>query len=247
MSNYVITGANSEIGIALTHHLQKKGHKVLLISRSPLTLDPKENLSWIDGIDLTSEDKLKQAAQKVAQSYQEPFNLIHSVGDFWAHKSITNTRFEEARSLILSHYLTLFGVAKYLIPIMRQNGGGRIIAFSCNSVKYNYPDMAAFTSSKAAVECLIKCIANEQSQYGITANAFALPSIATEHVKATKPKEYWGQYVTLDELTDCIEATIENLSSLVNGTVINLFKYSWSFYHSSYYNRNKIWEDRNEE
>ena len=34
MGNYMITGANSEIGNALAHHLNKKGHKLLLISRS---------------------------------------------------------------------------------------------------------------------------------------------------------------------------------------------------------------------
>ena len=242
MGNYLITGANSEIGKSLAVYLKQQGHNLLLVSRSKIDSSITENTSWIDGIDLTKEENLNTLADKVSETFHGPFIFVHSVGDFWEHKSITDSTLEEAKSMILSHYLTLYGTIRVLAPIMRKVGGGRIIAFSCNSVKYNYPDMAAFTSSKAAVECLIRCVANEQSQYKITANAFALPSIATEHVKRTKPEEYWNSYVTVDELVETVEKTIENLSPYVNGTTINLFKYSRSFYHASYYERNKIWE-----
>lgn len=244
MSNYVITGANSEIGQALFSHLKNKGHDVLLVSRSPKKIHDN-NIKWLDGIDMTNEDDLYNLRQFIQMNFSKPFNLIHSVGDFWEHKSITDTSFGEAISQINSHYVTLFGVIKTVLPIMQNNGGGRIIAFSCNSVKYNYPAMAAFTSSKAAVECLIKCTANEQSKYNVTANTFALPSIKTINVIKTKPEEYHKNYTTLSELTDCIENTIENLNPLVNGNVINLFKYSDSFYHKGYYERNIIREAKN--
>lgn len=241
MSNYVILGANSEIGTALTEHLKKCGHNVLLVSRS----SKKEMFieDWLDNIDLTDEKDLKCLRKFVESKYNSPFTIIHSVGDFWTHKSIVNTTFSEAISQINNHYITLFGVMKSLIPVMKNVGGGKIIAFSCNSVKYNYPDMAAFTSAKAAVECLIKCVANEQSKHNITCNAFALPSIKTNSVIATKPEEYHENYATLTELTDCIEKTIENLSPLTNGNVISLFKYSDSFYNKGYYQRNIIWEE----
>ena len=243
MSNYVITGGNSEIGQALAEYLIKRNHEVLLVSRS---LKPKDETSydWIDGIDLTNEDDLMKLQNFIRNRFCVPFTLIHSVGDFWAHKSITNTRFDEAISQINSHYVTLYGTIKFVVPIMQAVGGGKIIAFSCNSVRYNYPDMAAFTSAKAAVECLIKCVANEQSKYNIIANAIALPSIKTKNVMKTKPEEFHKNYPTLDELTECIEKTIEGLSPLINGNVINLFKYSDSFYHKGYYERNIIWEEQ---
>ena len=242
MSKYVITGANSEIGEALTSHLTRRGHELLLVSRSP-----KRDLSfctyqWLDGIDLQNESDLMKLREKIREQFTEPFTVVHSVGDFWRHKSIDKTRFCEAISMIQSHYITLFGVIKALVPVMQEVGGGKIIAFSCNSVKYNYPDMAAFTSAKAAVECLIKCIANEQSQYNIIANAFALPSIKTNSVIATKPEEFHQNYPTLDELTHTIEQTSENLTNMTNGNIISLFKFSHSFYHKGYYERNIIWE-----
>lgn len=243
MGNYVITGGNSEIGRALADYLTQQNHEVLLISRSQKPISEKSD-NWLDGIDLTKEKDLIKFQNFIEMHFCSPFTIIHSVGDFWAHKSITNTRFEEAISLIHSHYITLYGVIKYVVPIMQKLGGGKIVAFSCNSVKYNYPDMAAFTSAKAAVECLIKCVANEQSKYNITANAIALPSIKTKSVIKTKPEEFHKNYPTLEELTECIEKALESISPLINGNVINLFKYSDSFYHKGYYERNIIWEDK---
>lgn len=240
MSNYVIMGAKSEIGQALANHLITKGHKILLVSRSEKNADTK--MDWVDGIDLTREEDLAKLGAEIGNRFKESFNVVHSVGDFWAHKAITNTSFSEAVSQIQSHYITLYGVMKAVIPLMQNVGGGKIFAFSCNSVRYNYPDMAAFTSAKAAVECLIKCIANEQSKYNIIANAFALPSIRTKSVMETKPQEFWDNYVTLDALVECLEKTMENMSPLTTGNVISLFKYSDSFYHKGYYERNIIWE-----
>jgi len=242
MSYYVITGANSEIGKELAHHLSQKGHSLLLVSRSPQRYSIGTQ-PWMEGVDLTNESHLLELRTKIAELFTSPFTLIHSVGDFWRHKSVDRTSFNEVISQIHSHYITLFGAIKAVVPLMQAVGGGKIIAFSCNSVKYNYPDMAAFTSAKAAVECLIKCIANEQSQYNILANAFALPSIKTNSVIATKPEEFHENYPTLEELTNCIEQTVESLSSLSNGNIIGLFKHSHSFYHKGYYERNIIWEE----
>ena len=166
--------------------------------------------------------------------FEVPFTLVHSVGAFWEHKSINDTDFSEIVNMIMTHYVTLFGTVKFILPFMEKSGG-KIVAFSCNSVKYNYPDMAAFTSSKAAIECFIKCLANEKSKYRIIANAFALPSIKTNNVIQTKPSEFIQNYITLPELTSTIEETIEAMSDLTNGNIISLFKYSDSFYHKGYF------------
>lgn len=247
MGNYLITGANSEIGKELAIQLVHNNHKVILVSRSSKDNTLSKKVPWLDGIDLTDESDLEKLKEFTEAEFKTPFAFIHSVGDFWKHKSITDTSFGEVQSLINSHYITLFGAIKAVVPIMQKIGGGKIFAFSCNSVKYNYPDMAAFTSAKAAVECLLKCVANEQSKYNITANIFALPSIKTNSVVATKPEEFHKDYATLEELTTVIEQISESVTPLMNGTTINLFKYSRSFYHKGYYERNIIWEASNED
>jgi 2-deoxy-D-gluconate 3-dehydrogenase len=117
-------------------------------------------------------------------------------------------------------------------------GGGKIIAFSCNSVIYNYPEMAAFTSVKAAVEGLIKAISNEWAGKGVSANAFALPTIKTKKVIDSKKVEDFKDYITPDELADIVLSFLKLPHNYINGSIIKLFKYNSSFYSKSYFERN---------
>lgn len=238
LNNFIITGANSDIGKALVANLSRnKDNKILAISRSKIATSLSDNVECFDNIDLNSEDDLVLISEKVKSIFSDKFVLIHSVGNFWHHKTMTNTRYDEATSMMDSHYNTLYGCIKYLLPIFKEFNGGKIIAFSCNSVGFNYPEMAAFTSAKAAVEALIKCTANENSKFGVIANAIALSTIKTEKVISSKLEKYHSQYITEEELLEVVDNLI-NASPLINGNIIKILKYSEYFYNEGYFQRN---------
>lgn len=238
INNFVITGANSDIGKAIIAKLSSRDeNKILAISRSKNTSNQSSNVELLEGIDLNSEKDLLEFSEKVKSTFTDKFVFIHSVGNFWNHKTFANTEYNEATTMMDSHYNTLYGCIKYLVPIFKQLNGGRIIAFSCNSVGFNYPEMAAFTSAKAAVETLIKCTANENSKYGIVANGIALSTIKTEKVVNSKLKKYHSQYITEEELIEVVDNLI-NSSSLINGNIIKILKYSEYFYNEGYFERN---------
>jgi NAD(P)-dependent dehydrogenase (short-subunit alcohol dehydrogenase family) len=148
-------------------------------------------------------------------------------------------------AMLQSQVVTLYGVARFLTPVMKDNGGGRLVAFSCNSVAYNYPDMSPFTASKAAIECFVKCYANEHSHFGISACFLALPTIRTPKVLKEKAKGDHKNYIKPADLADYILNCVLTQPHEVNGNVIKVFKYSHTFYHSSYYERNPLKKPRN--
>jgi 3-oxoacyl-[acyl-carrier protein] reductase len=239
--NLVILGANSDIGTALLRRSMQTGYRILAVSRSskPIAVGyTDQSLKWLEGVDLTRGDDLTRL-QTVCRDYTSgPFNLVHSVGDFWTHKPLLNTSLAEVRCMYESHYLTLCGAARVLLPLMVSGGGGRLVAFSCNSVVYNYPDMAPFTAAKAAVECFVKCIAHEYAEYGISANVLALPTILTDKVVREKLVVDEANYIRPDELAEMILEQILELPPTVNGTVVKVFKHNNSFYNSGYFDRN---------
>jgi 3-oxoacyl-[acyl-carrier protein] reductase len=242
-SQYLITGASSDIGRELIKHLSSDPtNKILAVYRREdfdlAQTDLNANHKYLRA-DLTNEDNLKTLQSTTQELFDQPFTAIHCVGDFWYHRPLINTTFDDARKMIESHYLTLFGLAHSILPVQKELKGGKLIAFSCNSVGFNYPEMAAFTSAKAAVESLIKCIANEYSEYGIVANAIALSTIRTEKVEKSKDPKYFDGYITAEELAKLVLEAISELSPLVNGNVIRLLKYSKYFYHEGYFQRNK--------
>ena len=235
----VLTGGSSEIGTAILKLLQACGtDKVITTCKSKPIKAAAPNWCVLESIDLTREADLTRLRQEVEDRFSGPFSIIHAVGQFWQHKPLDRTPLSEARQMIMSHYLTLFGVARFLLPVAARSEGARLVAFSCNSVIYNYPEMAAFTAAKAAVECLVKCIANEWSGQGIIANAIALPTIRTDQVLKLKPNGDHENYIRPEELAQMVLGVLRHASDYMNGNAIKILKYSPSFYHEAYFSRN---------
>lgn len=241
---FLITGASSDIACAIVEALRRRiASGVLLVSRSPGG-EPcrieSNGFVTLQGLDLTSAAHLRFLRIESETFFDEPFITIHCAGDYWKHRPLDETDMEVASRMIASHYLTLYGVVHAVVPLMRRLGGGRFIAFSCNSVSHNYPEMAAFTSAKAAVECLVKCVANEYSGDGVQANALALPTIRTQKVISdeSKPLGNPDNYLAPEEVARIVVDEVATLSPGVNGSVMNLWRYSRDFYHKAFFDRN---------
>lgn len=238
--NIVILGARSDIGSELVRLASSnRDARIVAVSRTRRAAEvPMSNTQWLTGIDLTVEADLITLASVVGSAFSAPFSVVHSVGDFWLHKPLVGTSFHELVSIVNSHVITLLGVARFLTPIMKRSGGGRLVAFSCNSVGYNYPDLSPFTAAKAAVESFVKSYANEHSEFGISATALALPTIRTQKVLAHKTGGDHENYIATAELADFVLRCILSQPHEINGNTVKLFKHSPTFYHSSYYDRN---------
>ncbi len=140
--------------------------------------------------------------------------------------------------MMSSHYTTLYGVLHTLLPVMKKLGGGRVLAFSCTSVGFNYPEMAAFTSAKAAVEALVRCVANEWGGFGIAANSIALSTVDTPDVRKTKPLANMENYLSAQEIGVLVEDILLASGPYLSGNVVRPLKYSKTFYGHAYFARN---------
>lgn len=237
----LITGANSHIGKGLIEYFKNKGNvRLFLTSRSvnkSLESDENSDFHYLPSLDLLNGQDVDALRSEADQFFDGPFSVIHSVGYFWYHVPFEDVDMVEAKKMMDSHYTTLYGVSHGLLPLMKSKGGGKLIAFSCNSVNYNFPYMAAFTSAKAAVECLIKCIAHEFAQHNVIANTLALSSMQTDAVKASKPYGDYEHYIPIKDLCTTIDELLSLKSNIVNGNVINCYRYSDSYYTEGYFQR----------
>jgi len=238
----LIAGANSELASALiARTINNSKYKLLLVSQSQQNMcqdNVQAAIRRIDDVNLTDEVDQQRLSKEVSDFFDGPFSVINFAGNFWLHKSLIRTEFTEICDLISSHYLTLCGVAKAVTSAMIAKGGGRLVALSCNSVSYNYPDMAPFTCAKAAVECFVKCYSNEYSMYNISAAALALPTMRTSRVIKEKPEGDHENYISPEELSEILLEQILTQGQYITGNIIRLFKYSRTFYHQGYYQRN---------
>ncbi len=245
MKNYLITGATSALGKALAAKIKEQFGsecRLFIVSRSynaELQGLVDSNVVYCHGIDLLDIKPDHNVVKEIESFFDDTFTLIHSAGDFWWHLPFLEFSTEKAKSMMDSHYGTLYNVLQSILPIMISKGGGKILTFSCNATGHHFPNMLPFTAAKAAVDAAIKCIAHEYADRNIVANAIALSSLKTPQNEKSKPNGDFEHYIDLDELSDTVIDISELSNNLTNGNIIHCYSYSRSYYNEGYFYRIK--------
>ena len=215
LNNLLVTGATSALACSLIESISlKKGYKVLAVSRGKRKLpelDGFKDFQYISGIDLTDKSDLLKLERHVSEFFNDGFNVVHFAGDFWRHKPLVCTDFEEITSMINSHFVSLCGVAKAVTPSM---------------MKFK------------SVEAFIKCYANEKAPYGISATAIALPTMKTAEILEEKPGGDHQNYIEPSELSKFILENVLAQPRIATGNIVRLINHSPTFYGQGYFERN---------
>lgn len=238
--NVVVTGISSDLGGVLARRFAENPTTRVIgtMRRKRLATDTfAQNIHVIDECDLTRHDHCERLASQVNAECDGSFGLIHSVGDFWNHVPFAEFRPEQAQRMFASHVTTFYTAVHALIPYMRSRKAGSCIAFSCNSVRYNYPWMAAFTASKAAIESLVRSLAHEYSGDGLRFNCLVLASLQTTKVHDSKPRGDYDHFIPPDDIFPVARFLLSDEAYLVNGGAVNLFRHSDHFYDQGYFER----------
>ncbi len=234
---YVITGANSFLGEAFVKILSEKKYNVIAVSRSPIS-EKLADVYYLEGINLLNKSDLGALKQHL-NDFDKPFNVINPIGYFPGFNSIEEETLSSSSKVFDSNITALYNVAHSLLPIMVHNGSGHFVGFSSHTVYQHFPKNIAFTAAKAAVDSLIKGIANEYCQYNIYSNCFALATLLTDAEKELKPNGDFEGWLKVEDVCSTILSILETKQGIINGNTIHLYKYSNSYFGQSYYDRIK--------
>jgi NAD(P)-dependent dehydrogenase (short-subunit alcohol dehydrogenase family) len=162
----LVTGAAGGIGAAIAVRLRADGLGVATLDRAPgcdhtldLAADPLPDLQDID-VCISNAAILDTVAPAHEMSLQQ-----------WSGDIDVNLS-------------GAFRVVQACLAGMRSRGWGRIVAISSGAARSGLPGQVAYSASKAGLIGMIKTLAAENAQVGITANAVLPGMVATERVKA---------------------------------------------------------------
>lgn len=177
----VVTGGNRGIGFEICKELSKVGCCVVLTSRdeehgkkavAKLGAD-KKNIVY-HKLDVTDSKEIETLRDWILQMYGRVDILINNAGIYLDEgTSVFEVDEKIVRETLDVNFYGAFNICRILVPIMRQNGYGRIVNISSGygamSEMAGYH--AAYRISKAALNALTLIMADELRDVSIKVNA----------------------------------------------------------------------------
>jgi NAD(P)-dependent dehydrogenase (short-subunit alcohol dehydrogenase family) len=191
----LVTGANGGIGTHVTKALLAAGFAVV-------GLAPRIKQSGFDHPNFTALpaalDNLA-AAKKAADSVIARFGridvLAHLVGGFAGGQTIADTDDGTFQRMFDMNLNSAFHILRAVLPHMRKAGGGRIIAIGSRAAEAPGATVGAYSASKAALVSLLRTVALENKDAGITANVILPGTMDTPANRRDMPGADMSQWV----------------------------------------------------
>jgi short-subunit dehydrogenase len=182
----VITGASKGIGRAVVQLASDKGHTVYALSRNISTIKKTSQVHPV-AIDITDKNELSVFGDQLQQKQINIDALINNAG------ALINKPFGEttAKDFETIYQVNVFGLAnltRMVLPFINSNGHVLNIS-SMGGVDgtSKFPGLAAYSSSKGAVNILTELLAEEYKDSGPAFNALALGAVQTEMLEQAFP------------------------------------------------------------
>ena len=158
-----VTGASSGLGLHTARALRDDGWRVIAGARS--FEDGEENGMTRLKLDVTDEESVERFCRKAAETGL-PDALVQCAG-MLVLGSCEETTTEEFHRVIDTNYLGMVRMNHAVVPLMRQQGRGKIVLFSSINGLMGIPFQSAYTASKHAIEGYAECLQMEVKPFGI--------------------------------------------------------------------------------
>ena len=175
----VITGGTSGIGAACAERFAAKGYAVYTISRHENRMENVVSLC----ADVTDTVSLSQQIEAVIEKEKRIDTLLCCAG-FGISGALEYTEPNDAHRQLEVNLFGTDNAVKAVLPQMRKQGYGKIIAVSSVAACIAIPFQGWYSVSKAAINAYILALANEVRPWGIRVCAVMPGDIQTEFTSA---------------------------------------------------------------
>jgi NAD(P)-dependent dehydrogenase (short-subunit alcohol dehydrogenase family) len=167
---WLVTGANSGFGRAITEAAVGVGDVVVAAARRPSTLDDLV-AAHPDGVeaarlDVTDSAGIDTAVQQVVSRHGRIDVLVNNAGRTHVG-AVEETTDAEPRSLFDLHLFGPAALVRAVLPHMRARGSGAIIQMSSIGGQLSFAGFGAYSATKCALEGLSEALADEVAPLGI--------------------------------------------------------------------------------
>ena len=214
----IITAASRGIGAACAMELAKRDYRVVLMSTTESVLDLAKELDGIGLVgNVTNADDMLKLVNLAYTSCGRVDALVNNTGhppkgDLLV---INDDEWHDALDLLL---LNVIRITRYIVPIMKENGGGSIVnisAFGAQEPNLSFPTSSVIRSGLSA---FTRLFAKRYGQDNIRMNS-VLPGFVdsydvSDEIRQSIPV---GREATVEEIAGTVSFLLSDESSYITG------------------------------
>src|ERR1700758_3785731 len=216
----LITGAKGGLGSFVTQRFLATGATVVGASRSISKEDfPEPNFVPLP-VDFTKSAAAREAVEAVVGRFGKLDVLVHAMGGFAGGKTVAETddhTWEQMRELNLT---SAFYVLRAAIPQLRKSRNGRVIAIGSLTAIEPHASLGAYVTFKSALATLVRTVALENKDVGLTANLILPGTMDTPANRKAMPAADPSKWVQPGAVADLALLLAEDRAPQMTGTVI---------------------------
>lgn len=214
----LITGASGGLGTAVCDAFVQTGAKVIAVARSW-----PEAVSFMTlSVDLTTAGGCDAM---VAQALEHgPVDaLVHILGGFGGGQAIAETSDKTWDGMMNLNLRAAFCAMRAVLKPMTAAKYGRIVAVGSRAAVEAMPNFAAYSVSKAGLVALVKNVAAENKDLGITANLVLPSTIDTALNRRAMPQADFSRWVQPESIAKNLVWLASREAGDVSGAVIPIY------------------------
>src|SRR6266853_761225 len=166
----LVTGATGGLGTYVTQAFLDAGATVIGTSRKIQQSDFNNPAFTALSAEISTREGAKALVDQVVARFGKLDVLAHTVGGFTGGQSIADTDDATFQRMLDLNLNCVFHILRAAVPSLRKTGNGRVIAIGSRATLEPGAGVGAYSASKAAMVSLIRTVALENKDVGITAN-----------------------------------------------------------------------------
>lgn len=167
---WFITGSSSGFGRALTETLLARGNQVAATVRKVGALsDLQEQYGerlWVAPLDVTNTRAVRGVMERAFDDRGRIDVVVNNAGYglFGAAEEVSD---DQIRRQIDTNLIGSIQVIRAALPLLRAQGGGRVLQLSSAGGQITFPNFSLYHSTKWAIEGFIEAVAQEVAPFNI--------------------------------------------------------------------------------
>jgi NAD(P)-dependent dehydrogenase (short-subunit alcohol dehydrogenase family) len=218
----LITGANGGLGRAVTKAFLESGATVAGVYRTGPPPLEHERYFGIEA-DLSRPEGAAAAVGGARGRTGRLDALIHLVGGFAGGKPVAETDDATWRLMMDMNLNSAFYAMRAAMPVLLGAGRGRIVAVGSKTAVEPVATLSAYGVSKAGLVALVRTLALELKNTGVTANAVLPSVIDTPANRAADPKADFSKWVKPESAAKLILWLASDAAADVNGAAVPIY------------------------